>query len=77
MREGGNPRQRHVPDRVTGKDGGMLTEGPHQNVTLDTETLEREFLEAAGWDLETCKPSKQKLESLGLQDVIPMIYAEA
>jgi aldehyde:ferredoxin oxidoreductase len=77
VREGGNPRQRHVPDRVTGKDGGMLTEGPHQNVTLDTETLEREFLEAAGWDLETCKPSKQKLESLGLQDVIPMIYAEA
>src|SRR3712207_8910031 len=37
VREGGNPRQRLVPDRTTGKGEGMLTEGPHANYTLDTE----------------------------------------
>jgi aldehyde:ferredoxin oxidoreductase len=75
VREGGNPRKRHVPERVWGGPGAVLTEGPHANFTLDVETLETEFLKEADWDLETCKPSRAKLESLGLHDVADMIYA--
>jgi aldehyde:ferredoxin oxidoreductase len=75
VREGGNPRKRHVPERVYGGPGAVLTAGPHDKFSLDTETLEREFLQEAGWDPETCKPSRAKLESLGLQDVAEMIHA--
>jgi aldehyde:ferredoxin oxidoreductase len=72
VREGGNPRKRAVPERMSGP---VLSSGPHANFGLDTETLEREFLEAADWDVDTCKPSKAKLESLGLGDVAQMLYA--
>ena len=75
VREGGNPRQRHVPARVTGQGDAVLKAGPHQDFTLDTETLEREFLQAADWDPETTKPSRAKLESLGLADVARQLYA--
>jgi aldehyde:ferredoxin oxidoreductase len=75
VREGGNPRKRHVPARLTGQGDAVLTAGPHENFTLDTETLETEFLAEAGWDPETCAPSKAKLESLGLADVAQMLHA--
>ena len=74
VREGGNPRQRHVPGRITGADGEVLTAGPHANFSLDTETLETEFLTEAGWDTETCKPSRAELESLDLAHVVHMIF---
>lgn len=75
VREGGNPRQRHVPNRITGQGDGMLTEGPHENFALDTETLEVEYLKEADWDVDTCTPSRAKLESLGLGDIAEMIHA--
>jgi aldehyde:ferredoxin oxidoreductase len=77
VREGGNPRQRHVPGRITGAGAEMLTAGPHADFRLDTETLETEYLTEAGWDTESCKPSAAKLQSLGLADVVPMIHANA
>jgi len=46
-----------------------LEEGPLAGVTVDAETLSREYLEAMGWDVETGKPSKEKLEGLGLSDI--------
>ena len=52
----------------------MLTAGPHANVTLDTETLEVEYLQEAGWDVNTCTPSKEKLTELGLEDLVPMLH---
>ncbi|MER3419964.1 MAG: aldehyde ferredoxin oxidoreductase [Chloroflexota bacterium] len=73
VREGGNPRRRHVPERLYGGPGAVLSEGPHKDIRLDTETLEVEFLKECDWDLETCKPSRAKLESLGLRDVADMI----
>jgi aldehyde:ferredoxin oxidoreductase len=46
-----------------------LEEGPVAGVTVDAETLSREYLEAMGWDVDTGKPSKEKLEELGLFDI--------
>jgi len=72
VREGGNPAKREVPARMSST---SLTEGPHANFGLDTETLEREYLAACDWDPETTKPSAAKLQSLGLGDVAQMIHA--
>jgi aldehyde:ferredoxin oxidoreductase len=39
------------------------------SVTVDEETLDREFLAAMDWDPRTTRPSRKKLEELGLEDV--------
>ena len=70
---GDNPVQRRIPGRLVGKP--PLEAGPHTGFTLDTETLEREFLEACDWDRQTCRPSRAKLEELGLKDVADVLYA--
>lgn len=74
VREGGNPAQRRAPRRLY--DGSQLPGGPNQEITLDTETLEQEFLVEAGWDPQSSRPSQEKLRSLGLSDLIPVIYPE-
>jgi aldehyde:ferredoxin oxidoreductase len=73
VREGDIVTKRKVPGRLVGSP--PLAAGPHEGVTLDTETLEREFLQAANWDLETAAPSRKKLEELGLKDVAEAIGA--
>jgi aldehyde:ferredoxin oxidoreductase len=75
VREGGNPRQRPVHDRITGKSTEATHTGPLQGVVLDTETLETDFLNACDWDTESCKPSAAKLESLGLKEVATALHA--
>lgn len=45
------------------------TEGPLANVTVDVDTLCKEYYQAMGWDAETGKPSKKKLLELGLNDI--------
>ena len=74
VREGDIVTKRHVPGRVVGTPA--LEAGPHQGVTLDTQTLEREFLQACDWDVETATPSRKKLEELGLKDVAEAIGAK-
>ena len=69
VREGDNPRERFVPDRLWGGNGTHQTTGPLADVILDIDTLETDFLNACEWDTETCAPSRAKLESLGLADV--------
>ncbi len=73
VREGDIPTKRQVPARVWG--GQPLESGPHAGFTLDVDTLEKEFLSACDWDPETSKPSRAKLESLGLADVAEAIQA--
>ena len=34
-----------------------------------SKSLETDFLKACDWDTETCLPSREKLESIGLSDV--------
>ncbi len=67
VREGNNPVERKIPARVSGE--AAMAEGPHAGVRLDADTLQREYLEACGWDLKTCRPGRAKLEELGLADV--------
>lgn len=74
VREGGNPRERAVPTRVTGETTEATHAGPLEGVKLDTERLELDFLEACEWDAATCKPSKSKLESLGLPEVAAVLH---
>jgi aldehyde:ferredoxin oxidoreductase len=75
VREGGNPRRRAVPTRVTGETTEATHAGPLAGVKLDTERLEVDYLKACDWDTETCRPSKAKLESLGLGDVAAGLQA--
>ena len=67
IREGLNPVDFKVPDRVLGRPA--LKEGPVAGVTMDEETLVSEYLQAMDWDPKTAKPSKAKLTELGLDDV--------
>ncbi|MCY3568525.1 MAG: hypothetical protein OXH38_07845, partial [Chloroflexi bacterium] len=69
VREGDNPRQRFAPPRLWGGEGTVQKTGPLADVILDIETLETDFLNACDWDTETCLPSREKLESIGLSDV--------
>ena len=75
VREGGNPRQRPVPTRVTGATDEGTHSGPLEGVNVDTERLEIDFLNACDWDPDTCKPSAAKLESLGLPEVAEALHA--
>jgi aldehyde:ferredoxin oxidoreductase len=67
LREGINPLQFKVPDRVLGKPA--QTDGPLAGVTIDQESQIRGYLKAMDWNPVTCKPSKAKLEELGLGDI--------
>jgi aldehyde:ferredoxin oxidoreductase len=46
-----------------------LTEGNVRGVTVDADTMSREYLELIDWDTTTTMPSKEKLEKLGLDTV--------
>jgi aldehyde:ferredoxin oxidoreductase len=67
IREGLNPLEYKIPGRIMGNPPPK--EGPLAGVTVDEETLDREYLAAMEWDAKTTKPSKQKLQELGLDDV--------
>jgi aldehyde:ferredoxin oxidoreductase len=67
IREGINPLEYIVSGRLEGRP--PLKDGPLSGVTIDQDAVNREFLEAMDWDLETTKPSKHKLLALGLDDV--------
>jgi hypothetical protein len=74
VREGGNPRQRPVPTRVSGETTEGTSAGPLAGVRLDTELLETDFLKACDWDVATCAPSAAKLQSLGLPEVAAALH---
>jgi aldehyde:ferredoxin oxidoreductase len=67
LREGLNPLQFKVPNRVLGRP--PQKEGPLAGVTVDEETLVKDYLTAMDWDIKTAKPSKKKLLDLELDDI--------
>ena len=67
IREGLNPLTFSVPGRIVGIPPKAA--GPTKGVTVDEQTLDREYLTAMDWDLHTAKPSKKKLLELGLEEV--------
>jgi aldehyde:ferredoxin oxidoreductase len=62
-----SPIEREVHGRVLGKP--PQKEGPLAGVTIDVESMEKQYFEAADWDPATGKPSREKLVQLGLDDV--------
>lgn len=72
IREGLNPLQFHIPERVLGIP--PKKEGPLAGITIDEDTLIKEYLKTADWDLDTAKPSEKKLHELGLEDVARTLW---
>lgn len=67
LREGLTPKDFEIKGRPIGQP--PLEEGPVAGVTVDADTLRAEYFRAMDWDLETGKPSKPKLQELGLDDI--------
>jgi aldehyde:ferredoxin oxidoreductase len=72
IREGLNLLEFKIPDRIVGNP--PKKEGPLAGVTLDQDLINREFLTAMDWDLETAKPSKEKLLELEMEDVAQVLW---
>jgi len=68
LREGLNPLKYFFNPRAVGRP--PLKEGPNANVTLDDETMVKDYLKAMDWDLTTTKPSARKLQELGLSELV-------
>ncbi|MHA1200165.1 MAG: aldehyde ferredoxin oxidoreductase family protein [Candidatus Heimdallarchaeaceae archaeon] len=72
VREGFKPSDFVLPDRIKGIP--PLDSGPTAGVTIDLDSMVNEFYEFMDWNKEDGKPSKEKLQSLGLDNVIKEIY---
>ena len=70
LREGIRPGADDVslPARAAGNP--PLDEGPLRGVTLDMETMVRDYFQAMGYDRATGVPSQEVLESLGLAGLV-------
>lgn len=47
-----------------------IEHGPHAKVTVDLDTMTENFYEAFDWDTKTGKPGRERLEKLGLNEVM-------
>ena len=75
VREGINPIRDWRPHpRVYGNPA--FEKGPAKGITVDLDTMSREFYEAFKWDPETGKPAKDHLTQLGLDDLANEFYDE-
>jgi aldehyde:ferredoxin oxidoreductase len=72
VREGLNPLEYGTPGRAFGNP--PHTAGPLKGVSIDEETVDREYLVAMDWDLVTTKPSRRKLEELGMEGVARVLW---
>ncbi|UCF96824.1 MAG: aldehyde ferredoxin oxidoreductase family protein [Spirochaetaceae bacterium] len=57
-------RNHPFPARVLGNP--PINQGPNRGVGIDLDTMVREYLEEAGFDLQTARPKTEVLEELGL-----------
>jgi aldehyde:ferredoxin oxidoreductase len=65
VREGIKPSAVPISDRVLGNP--PQEKGPLAGVTIDLETMKRDYYSALGWDAETGIPTRQCLESLSIE----------
>ncbi len=73
LREGINPvRDFRLHPRIIGNP--PLGKGPAKGVTLDPDAMAQAFYAAMGWDLATGKPEPARLERLGLNDLLSVLY---
>jgi len=68
VREGITPSDFRLPDRMAGIP--PQSAGPLEGVTVDIDTLTREYREAMEWDPKTGKPSDASLKRLGLLELV-------
>ena len=47
-----------------------MTEGPLKGITIDIDTLAKEYRKAMGWDPHTGYPTKDSLAKLGLEELV-------
>jgi aldehyde:ferredoxin oxidoreductase len=67
LREGIGLQSYKISGRLLGKPPQKV--GPVAGVTVDEKTLVKDYLTAMGWDPETGRPGKKRLQELGLGDV--------
>mgnify|MGYP001080695446 CR=1 FL=1 len=68
LREGIAPSDVKLPDRMAGSP--PQKEGPVAGITIDVDSLAREYRQAMGWDPESGKPQESTLEKLDLIQLI-------
>lgn len=68
LREGITPSDVKLPDRMAGLP--PQEEGPVAGVTLDVDSLTREYRQAMGWNADSGRPHDETLENLGLKDLV-------
>jgi len=70
IREGIRPSDIKLPKRMLGRPPQQ--EGPLAGVTIDVDSLARDYRQTMGWDPDSGKPEKTTLEKLGLNALITM-----
>lgn len=68
LREGFKPGDFKLPERVNGNP--PLKVGALKGATIDAEGLKKQFYKTMSFDTETGAISKDRIEVLGLQDVV-------
>ncbi|MHA1311957.1 MAG: aldehyde ferredoxin oxidoreductase family protein [Candidatus Helarchaeota archaeon] len=63
---GATPQDDILPKRITSE---PLSEGGAKGNTVDIDFMLKEYYQLRDWDLNTGKPSKEKLQSLGLNEI--------
>jgi aldehyde:ferredoxin oxidoreductase len=68
LREGITAAEVRLPDRMSGRPPQAA--GPLAGVTVDIDSLARDFRAAMGWDAKTGVPSEETLAKLGLKELV-------
>lgn len=51
-----------------------LQHGPARNVTIDIDTMAREYYAAFGWDEKDGRPTPERLQELGMEDLLEVFH---
>jgi len=74
VREGIDLEKTKCTPRVVGNP--PLADGPNAGITIDEDTMLREFHEAYGWEYPSGKPLESKLKELGQDDLLEYFYGK-
>jgi len=67
IREGVEPADNRLPDRMAGIP--PKSEGPMKDITIDIDSLAKEYRKAMGWNPDSGHPSEDILAKLGLKEL--------
>jgi aldehyde:ferredoxin oxidoreductase len=69
IREGFEPAKTHImPGRMAGNP--PKSEGPLKDITIDIDSLAKEYRKAMGWNPDTGHPKEETLAKLGLGELV-------